>query len=320
MDQQATAIAKESLNVDVVCAGFACHDIVFDVGHHPGPDDKTRATSLVNCGGGLASNAAVASARLGHSTAFIGYLGSDAYGDMHLAEFHADHVNTDWIIRGNEPTPLSAIIVKPDGLRTIVNHRGNSEGACAGQFDLATLSAKSILIDGHQFDFAKELIAHAKANQIPTVIDADSLNPNSEYLVTQVDYVVASELFANQYAEKFSQKYSSGQGVEIGLEKLSQVAPNVVITLGPRGLLWQRVGASGSLGAFHVNAIDTTGAGDAFHGAFAAGLAANMAWGDLLRYASAVGALCCTKIGGRIGIPTADEVDAFLRENDIPES
>jgi len=119
---------KKSLNVDVVCAGFACHDIVFDVEEHPGPDDKTRATSLVNCGGGLASNAAVASARLGHSTAFIGYVGNDAYGDMHIAEFHADNVNTDWIIRGDEPTPLSAIIVKPDGLRTIVNHRGNSEG------------------------------------------------------------------------------------------------------------------------------------------------------------------------------------------------
>ncbi|MEZ4706553.1 MAG: PfkB family carbohydrate kinase [Caldilineaceae bacterium] len=295
------------LHVDVLCAGFACHDLVFDAPHHPGPDEKIRATALLNCGGGLASNAAVTAARLGCRTAFVGYVGADVYGDLHVAEFQADGVVTDWVVRGAEPTPLSAIIIKPDGRRTIVNYRGHSEGACAGQFDLAQLHTNSILIDGYQFELAKELTQYAKANRVPIVIDADALRPPIAELVQMVDYVVASEHFA--------QEYSSKGDAEAGLAKLAQVAPNVVVTLGERGLIWQRGDTRGSLTAFPINAVDTTGAGDAFHGAFAAGLAQGMAWDALLRYASAVGALCCTKVGGRVGIPTGQEVADFLRQH-----
>ncbi|MEM7127683.1 MAG: PfkB family carbohydrate kinase [Chloroflexota bacterium] len=296
--------SQKELDIDVLCVGIACHDIVFDVAHHPGPDEKMKASTLLNCGGGLASNGAVTAARLGAKTAFVGYLGSDIYGDLHLAEFHADGVNTDWVVRGDAPTSLSAIIVKPDGARTIVNHRGESEGACTGLFDLTKLHAKSILIDGHQFEFTKELVDYAKANTIPVVLDADSLNPQSEYLVRVVDYVVASERFAHEYGD--------GVTAESGLKKLAAVAPNVVVTLGERGVIWQRGKTNGQLDAFFVEAVDTTGAGDAFHGAFAAGLAWQMEWVDLLRYASAVGALCCTRHGGRVGIPTADDVKKFL--------
>ena len=298
-----------TLDVDVLCAGFACHDLVFDVPAHPGPDEKTRATALLNCGGGLASNGAVTAARLGCRTAFVGYVGADVYGDLHMAEFQADGVVTDWVVRGTEPTPLSAIIVKPDGARTIVNYRGNSEGACAGQFDLAKLHTKSILIDGHQFALAKELTQYAHTNHVPIVIDADALRPQTAELVQVVDYVVASERFALEYSGQSS--------VEAGLAALAAVAPNVVVTLGERGLIWQRGAEYGRLAAFPVNAVDTTGAGDAFHGAFAAGLALGMSWAALLRYASAVGALCCTKVGGRVGIPTAQAVADFLAEHPV---
>ncbi|MEZ4681069.1 MAG: carbohydrate kinase family protein [Caldilineaceae bacterium] len=139
----ASNATSTSLTVDVLCAGFACHDLVFDVPHHPGPDEKVRGGALLNCGGGLASNAAVTAARLGCHTAFAGYIGNDVYGDFHMAELHADGVNTDWVIRGSEPTPLSAILVKPDGLRTIVSYRGNSEDACGGQYDLSSLRQRA---------------------------------------------------------------------------------------------------------------------------------------------------------------------------------
>ena len=292
------------IDVDVLCLGLASHDLVFDVNRHPGSDEKMKASALLNCGGGLAANAAVASARLGYPTAFAGYLGEDVYGEMHMAEFHADGVNTDWVVRGAEPTPLSAIIVKPDGQRAIVNYRGHSEGACTNRFDLHQLSAKSILVDGNHFALAQEVVQYAKQNQIPTIIDADSLQPHTEALVQVVDYVVTSERFAYEY--------SGHNSVETALGKLATVANNVVVTLGERGLIWQRGSERGSLAAFAVKAIDTTGAGDAFHGAFAAGVAGGMEWDALLRFASAVGALCCTKQGGRVGIPMLDEVEALL--------
>jgi sulfofructose kinase len=93
---------------------------------------------------------------------------------------------------------------------------------------------------------------------------------------------------------------------------LAKVAGAVIVTLGERGLIWQRGAETGALPAFPVEVVDTTGAGDAFHGALAAGLAQGMDWLPLLRYASAAGALCCTKHGARIGIPTAEEVAALL--------
>lgn len=297
------------LTVELLCAGFACHDLVFDVPHHPGADEKVRASALLNCGGGLASNAAVTAARLGYRTAFAGYVGADVYGDLHVAELQAAGVITDWIVRGVEPTPLSALMIKPDGLRTIVSYRGESEGRCAGKADLTQLQTKSILIDGYQYELAQELTHYAKANRIPIVIDADALRPQTATLVQQVDYVVASERFALEY--------SGQEDVAAGLTKLATVAPNVVVTLGDRGLIWQRSETRGQLAAFPITAVDTTGAGDAFHGAFAAGLARGMAWEELLRYASAVGALCCTKVGGRVGIPTAAEVATFLAAHEF---
>jgi sulfofructose kinase len=77
-------------------------------------------------------------------------------------------------------------------------------------------------------------------------------------------------------------------------------------------LIWQQADETGALPAFPVPVVDTTGAGDTFHGALAAGVAAGMAWEELLRYAAAAGALCCTRHGARLGIPTAAEVQALL--------
>jgi sulfofructose kinase len=88
----------------------------------------------------------------------------------------------------------------------------------------------------------------------------------------------------------------------------------VVVTLGSAGVAWSGPAGRGRLPAFEVTVVDTTGAGDAFHGAFAAGLAEGMDWEPLIRYASAAGALCCTKPGARPGLPFRDELRRFLEE------
>ena len=95
--------------------------------------------------------------------------------------------------------------------------------------------------------------------------------------------------------------------MQAALARLSEVSPAVVITLGERGLIWKRRQERGVLPAFPVTAIDTTGAGDAFHGAFAVAISSEINWLDVLRYASAAGALCCTKIGARSGLPSREE-------------
>ena len=285
------------MNIDVLCVGHASYDLVFSVSHHPLADEKIVADSFLGCGGGPAANAAVTVAKLGFSTAFAGYLGNDIYGEKHQQEFFDWGVNTDLIIRGSSPTPLSTILVKPNGHRALVNYKGDTLALCANAIDFSSVTAKVVLFDGHEPHVSLDLIHHLKQSGSLTVLDAGSVHEGTLSLMTKVDYLVCSEKFAVQFA-----------GDEItALTRLGHVSPNVVITLGERGLIWQKEQVQGSLPAFPVTPVDTTGAGDAFHGAFAAAVASGMDWDDILRYASAAGAICCTKMGARPGLPSLQE-------------
>ncbi|MDF1594204.1 MAG: PfkB family carbohydrate kinase [Desulfobacterales bacterium] len=293
-------------SIDVLCVGQASYDLVFSVSRHPGPDEKSAASLFAGCGGGPAANAAVTAARLGRRAAFAGYLGNDVYGRIHQEELARDNVRTDFVYRGSVQTPLSAILVKPDGKRTVVNYKDPAipppADPAAFLFDCRP---KVILFDGHEPHLAPIFMAHAKKGGIPTVLDAGSVHAGTRELVGAVDYLVASE--------KFSRDFTGEKEVVRAAQKLHHYAPAVVVTRGEAGLVWQTAEGAGQLEAFAVEAIDTTGAGDAFHGAFCAGLSEKMDWLDLLRYSSAAAALACTGYGARPAIPDADAVDRFLK-------
>ncbi|PPD35694.1 MAG: carbohydrate kinase [Methylomonas sp.] len=286
---------------DVLCIGHASYDLVFSVPYHPSQDEKMVADNFLGCGGGPAANAAVTAARLGFKAAFAGYLGNDAWGDSHYTELQNQGIELKLIVRGNWPTPLSTILVKPDGKRALINYKGNTQALAADAMDFADISPKTVLFDGHEPHISLALLAQLDA-KTPTILDAGSLHPGTQLLMDKVSHLVCSEKFALQYAGD----------VQKALAELAALAPNVVITLGEYGLIWQRGNETGQLPAPSVIAIDTTGAGDAFHGAFAVAMAANMDWLEVLRYASVAGALCCTKNGARPGLPYKHELNTLL--------
>ena len=293
------------MNIDVLCVGHASYDFIFSVDHHPTADEKIVAQNFLGCGGGPAANAAVTAAKLNFKTAFAGYLGQDIYGENHYQEFLNYSVNTDLIIHGSSPTPLSTIIVKPNGNRALINYKGNTRALSAGDIDFSSVTAKVVLFDGHEPHISLPLLKQLKQQGIPTILDAGSVHEGTLALMNEVDYLVCSEKFAVQFA-----------GDEVtALSRLAQVSKVVVITLGERGLIWQRGQDTGNLPAFKINAIDTTGAGDAFHGAFAAAVASDLNWFQILRFASAAGALCCTKIGARTGLPSKLEHQALFEDS-----
>ncbi len=285
------------MNIDVLCVGHASYDLVFSVDHYPAENEKMVADGFISCGGGPAANAAVMVAKLGLSAAFAGYLGLDVHGELHAQELVAHGVNTQCVIRGDSPTPLSTVIVKPDGNRALINYKGDTKPLTASSVDFSVLNPKVILFDGHEPFISVPLAEHARKTGIPTVLDAGSVHDGTLALMGMVDYLVCSEKFALQL-----------KGDEnTALAYLATLAPYVVITLGEWGLIWQHGQQSGKLDALAINAIDTTGAGDAFHGAFAAGIAAGLDWLTTLRYASVAGSLCCTKMGARLGLPSKKE-------------
>lgn len=291
------------IEIDVLCLGHACYDLTFSVKEHPQSDEKIFADNLTECGGGPAANAAIAASRLGLSSAFAGYLGKDLYGNMHLQEFTKENVNTHLLVRNSPPTPLSTILVKPDGKRALINFKGSTKPLLSNAIDFSSITAKVILFDGHEPSVSLDLLEIARHKKIPTVLDAGSMHEGTSKLWNKVDYLVTSEKFALQFADTLDE----------ALTRLAKESPAVVITLGEKGLIWKRNNQSGSLKASPINAIDTTGAGDAFHGAFAAALALELEWSDLLAYSSAAGALCCTKIGARQGLPFKSEHAELLQ-------
>ncbi len=282
-------------DIDVLCLGYACHDLVFSVAHHPHTDEKMTASHLINCGGGPAANAAVMVAKLGLKSAFAGYLGNDLQGESHLQEFIYYHVDTTLIKRGEFATPISAILVKPNGDRALINYQ-ETQALTANSIDFSIISPKVVLLDGHQLQLSLEILEQIADKKIPTVLDAGSVHEGSLALMDKVDYLICSEKFALQHSKTLDK----------ALKKFSKISPAVVITLGSRGLIWRRGLTTGSLAAYEVKAIDSTGAGDAFHGAFSAALALNKEWLECLRYASAAGALCTTKVGARLGLATKE--------------
>jgi len=290
---------------DVLCVGHASYDLVFCVPRHPEPDEKIFADSLLGCGGGPAANAAVTVARCGGRAAFAGYLGRDAYGDLHAEELRREGVDVSLVVRGEAPTPVSAVLVKPDGRRALVNYKGETRPLPAGAVDIRSAAAKVVLYDGHGPD-----ISELPGNEATlTVLDAGSLHRGTEALMFDVDYLVCSEKFARQWLGE--------DCPERALAALAEHSPAVVVTLGERGLLWRRGSESGALPAFPVDAVDTTGAGDVFHGAFAAALALGWEWPRILRFASAAGALCCTGLGARPSIPERERILDLMRSGTI---
>jgi sulfofructose kinase len=292
--------------LEVLCVGHASFDLTMTVEHHPGPDEKCSATGLVKCGGGPAANASVAIARLGGTSAFAGYLGEDFYGTQHLDELRLNGVLTELVVRGMHPTPLSFILVKPDGSRTVINCKTGTPLLEIEQIDFSCCSPKVILFDGHEPQISLPLANSARRNRVVTVLDAGSVRQGTVVLTPLVDYLAASE--------KYARDFTGEQDMRQALKALHRQAPFVVITRGEKGLIWKNVDGEGTLPGFPVKALDTTGAGDTFHGAFALEIARGAGFHSALVFASAAAAMSCEKFGARLGIPTRIEVEDYLRQ------
>ena len=293
--------------IDLLCVGSAVFDITMFVDHHPEKNEKCFARRMTTCGGGPAATAAVTAVNLGGSSALAAYLGTDFGGEAHFSELLFHGVKTDFIIRGTRPTPVSTIIVKPGGDRTVINYKEGTPPLSADSITIDTTHFGVLLFDGHEPHLSMTLRNNAGSLGIPTVLDAGSLHQGTELLASKVDYLVASE--------KFAREYTGCPDPRSGCSRLAEISPCAVVTMGDQGLVWQQGSRQEYLPAFPVQSVDTTGAGDIFHGAFALGVAQGMDIRKNLLRASATAALGCTKEGARSGIPTLWEVQEFLSDH-----
>jgi sugar/nucleoside kinase (ribokinase family) len=294
----------------ILCAGIAVQDIVMRVERFPAPGAKVSASEFITTGGGCAANAALAVARLNGRAAFAGPLGgkNDAVSERILAELAAEGVDCSGVARVDGGTAsVSLILLDAQGEKTIATRRGVGLGQTLPQdADRLVAHVDAVLVDNRFPDFVAAVCRAAQARKIPIVIDLDLATEPHDALLKFGTYVIAS-----------SEALRATTGLAEPAAALARLAENVpgfvAVTDGPNGVYWLEKGALRHMPAFAVTAIDTLGAGDAFHGAFTLALAEGLNLVGALRFASAAAALKCTHFGGAAGSPKRVEVEAFLK-------
>ncbi len=282
------------------------------VENFPGPGAKVVASDFIITGGGCAANAAVAVARLGGRAAFAGPLGGpdDPVSNRILADLGKEGIDCGGVERVNGGTAsVSLILLDTSGEKTIATRRGVNLGKVLPT-DAARLVADTdaVLVDNRFPEFVTAVCRAAQARKIPVVIDLDQATKPDDALLKLGSHVVSS-------AEALHGTTGlSDYGA--GLQRLAEhVSGFLAITDGPNGVYWRDKGALRHMPAFKVKAIDSLGAGDAFHAGFTLALAEGRDVEDAMRFASATAALKCTHFGGGAGAASRAEVEEFLKNN-----
>jgi sulfofructose kinase len=292
----------------VLCVGQATLDHVLTVADEIVVGRKHVARRHDVVGGGLAANAAVAVARLGGAAALAGVIGDDETATTVLAGLHDEHVDTRLVQQvAGVPTPFSAVIVSADGARTIVNHSA-PELLARPCPDLAGVVCDAVLVDGRWPAGATAALSLARQRGIPGVVDVDRSTVDAAVIATCLD--LASHLV---FSEDALRELTGTTSAADGLRGISRdTGAHVSVTLGSRGVVWIDGDDVRWLDAFEVDAVDTTGAGDVFHGAATLALAEGADEARAFTFASAAAALKCTRPGARAGVPSRPEVDDLL--------
>jgi sugar/nucleoside kinase (ribokinase family) len=293
----------------ILCSGIVVQDIVMRVENFPAPGTKVAASEFIITGGGCAANAAVTIARLGGRVAFAGPLGgaNDPVSNRIVTDLNAEGIDCSGAVRVNDGTAsVSLILLDAQGEKTIATRRGMRLGhvlpADAGKL---VADADAVLIDNRFPEFVMAVCQAAHARKIPVVIDLDQATKLDDPLLALGTHVVSS-------AEAL-RGITGLADYGAGLKRLAEhVGGFLAVTDGPHGVYWLDHGGLRHMPAFKVNAIDSLGAGDAFHGAFTLALAEGRDLVDAMRFASATAALKCTKFGGASGAPQRAEVEEFL--------
>jgi sugar/nucleoside kinase (ribokinase family) len=299
--------------VEVLCIGHAAADITVRVPEFPTENGKLETGELLEAGGGPAANAAWLLAAWGVRCGFAGLVGDDAYGRRLAAEFAEIGVDTTLLeCRPGHATPVSLILVnRQNGSRTIVTRKAQAARYALEPARLQGLGPRFLLFDGHELEAARQALAAFPT--AVTVLDAGSKREGTLDLANRVHYLVASERFARQLTGA-GEPRSDRERREC-LARLREAFPDpllVAVTLGERGVVAEAGGAVTYLPAFPAVTVDTTGAGDVFHGAFVYALASSLAWPAGLRLAAMAASLSVCRLGGRPSVPSLAQVQEAL--------
>jgi sugar/nucleoside kinase (ribokinase family) len=280
--------------------GINATDTIIRLPHFPAHDSKVEIVSMERKAGGQVASAMVACRRWGLAARYVGKIGSDAAGKFQKGEMAREGVDARWIVVPGAQSQSAFILVDAaTGERTVLWKRDGKIALAAGDLKRSWISgARALLVDGHDTAAATRAAKWARKENIPVVGDFDNRYPNVEALLQYVDYAVTSK--------DFPERLTGERDLLKSLPKIFSTfkCHLIAATLGRLGVLaWDGEHFILCPG-FLVAAVDTTGAGDIFHGAFVYGLVQGWGMEAILEFSCAAAALNCTAVGARGGIAT----------------
>ena len=294
---------------DVVGIGANVFDTLIRLNKFPTEDTKQRAESVTEAGGGPCGTGLVAAAKLGASCAYIGNCSDDSAGRFLRGDFEKYGVDTACMtpVKGTNAFCSCIWLSDETASRTCVFHRGTVPPTAIGEKEKAAIAdAEILLVDGNDLDAAVCGAEIAKEQGTMVLYDAGGLYPNVERLLRLTDILIPSE--------EFALGHTGEETAEAAAKKLfAMYSPRVVvITQGKKGGILFDGETVTTYPAFSVDAVDSNGSGDVFHGAFAYAVTRGWDYRKCCVFSSAVSAVKCTRVGARVGVPTLDETLKFL--------
>lgn len=296
----------------ILCVGNASYDITIPLLEFPTENKKMRIHEKYECGGGPAATAAYLLGKWGMEVYFAGVVGNDSYGKNIKSELNSVHVKTKYLELNDEfDTTLSYIIAsKEKGSRTILTYRQEEMKLKKLELDF---EPDVILVDGQEYEITKELFK--KYPNAKKIIDAGRPTEKIIELSKMVDYLVCSKEFAEEVTG-IKIDYSKQETVINLYKKMKEIFNNtVVVTLESKGSLYEIDGNIKIMSSLKVDVLDSTGAGDIFHGAFTYGIANDLELEEVIKISNIAGAISVTRMGSQTSVPTVGEIDAKYSES-----
>ena len=292
---------------DIIGIDKPCLDLNVGVEKFPKQNAGSRIRERTWQGGGKVATGLAAASRLGASCSIIGAVGDDLYGRFCYQDMERHGVGVEFLaVDPGRDTALSIVISdRETGGRSISHHPGSVRvPPLSEEAKIAIIHSKCLFL-ASAGGINVEAAAIAHDGDTIVLMDADDISDEMAAMIPMIDAFIASE---DYYLRR-----CGGEPYEAALKAIIARGPAIAMfTLGEKGCVG--IGPEGyfELDAFRVDVVDTVGAGDVFHGAYAAALIEGMGAREAARFASAVSAIKCTRIGGRAGIPSRETVDRFL--------
>ncbi len=295
---------------DVVGVGLNATDTMLIVPHFPAYAGKVPYQEEILSPGGQVASALTACAKLGLRTKYIGTVGDDERGRIQMESLRGSGINLDHVQQRHGCSNQSAYIVidRSTGERTVLWRRPECLRISPEEITPEQITCASLLhIDGHDTPAVEHAARIARNAGMPVTVDVDTIYHGFDRVLPYVDYLVASSEFPVQWTNE-SDPFKALEMIQT--EYKMRVA---AMTLGAHGSLALFEGRFIYSPAFVVACVDTTGAGDVFHGAFCYAVLRGMPMSEALEFSNAMAALNCMAVGARGGIRGVEEIRALMK-------